>query len=226
MKQNWFKNGIWPCKLRTRLSKVGLAMSIVTVLALILLSAPSVFAKKAVLEKVKEQTQKGQMKLEATVTTTVDRQPIVQLNPVKPKQTEVLPASAVKDKGKQIKWQVVSSGANCGTGSITYQLRWQDGCELCGTVGQLAAGPGSSPSYGMNSGFWQKVLQGYIRGDANVDGVINIADVVYLINYLFANGTAPDPLWVGDANCDDLVNIADVVYLINYLFTGGSPPSC
>jgi len=66
----------------------------------------------------------------------------------------------------------------------------------------------------------------YIRGDANGDGVIDIADVVYLINYLFIDGPAPDPLWVGDANCDDVVNIADVVYLINYLFTGGPPPGC
>ena len=66
----------------------------------------------------------------------------------------------------------------------------------------------------------------YIRGDANGDGVIDIADVVYLIDYLFIDGPAPDPLWVGDCNCDDVVNIADVVYLINYLFTGGPPPGC
>ena len=64
------------------------------------------------------------------------------------------------------------------------------------------------------------------RGDANGDGVINSADVVYLINYLFKNGPAPDPLWVGDCNCDGIINSADVVYLINYLFKGGPPPSC
>jgi hypothetical protein len=66
----------------------------------------------------------------------------------------------------------------------------------------------------------------YIRGDANGDGEINIADVTYLINYLFAEGSAPDPLWVGDANCDGVVNIADVTYLVNYLFIGGPPPGC
>ena len=64
------------------------------------------------------------------------------------------------------------------------------------------------------------------RGDANGDGVINIADVVYLLNYLFLSGSAPDPLWLGDANCDGVVNIADVVYLLNYLFGGGPPPGC
>ena len=61
-------------------------------------------------------------------------------------------------------------------------------------------------------------------GDANGDGVIDIADIVYLINYLFIDGPAPDPLWVGDATSDGQVDIADVVYLINYLFIGGPPP--
>jgi len=62
------------------------------------------------------------------------------------------------------------------------------------------------------------------RGDANGDGVINSADVVYLINYLFKGGPAPEPLQAGDVNCDEIINSADVVYLINYLFKGGPPP--
>jgi hypothetical protein len=65
-----------------------------------------------------------------------------------------------------------------------------------------------------------------LRGDANADGVIDIADVAYLISYLFADGSAPDPLEAGDANCDGVVDIADVTYLINYLFLGGQPPGC
>jgi hypothetical protein len=66
----------------------------------------------------------------------------------------------------------------------------------------------------------------FIRGDANGDGVVDPADVVYLINYLFRNGAAPDPLAAGDANCDGVVEPSDVVYLINYLFRGGDPPGC
>jgi hypothetical protein len=64
----------------------------------------------------------------------------------------------------------------------------------------------------------------FIRGDANGDGVINSADVVYLINYLFKGGPPPEPLEAGDVNCDGIINSADVVYLINYLFKGGPPP--
>jgi hypothetical protein len=62
------------------------------------------------------------------------------------------------------------------------------------------------------------------RGDCNSDGVINSADVVYLINYLFKNGETPNPLWLGDCNCDGVINSADVVYLINYLFKDGPGP--
>jgi hypothetical protein len=63
-------------------------------------------------------------------------------------------------------------------------------------------------------------------GDANGDGVIDPADVVFLINYLFRNGPDPDPYEVGDCNGDGVVDPADVVYLINYLFRNGPPPDC
>ncbi|MCK4858532.1 MAG: dockerin type I repeat-containing protein [candidate division Zixibacteria bacterium] len=62
-------------------------------------------------------------------------------------------------------------------------------------------------------------------GDADGNGLINIADVVYLINYIFAGGPKPVPIvLVADADCDGMVNIADVVYLLAYIFSGGSPP--
>jgi hypothetical protein len=64
------------------------------------------------------------------------------------------------------------------------------------------------------------------RGDCNGNGTVEAGDVVYLINYLFQNGSAPDPLEAGDANCDSLVEPSDVVYLINYLFRGGPSPGC
>jgi hypothetical protein len=66
----------------------------------------------------------------------------------------------------------------------------------------------------------------FLRGDATGDRIIDISDVVYLLNYLFAGGPAPVPLAAGDANCDGVVDISDVVYLINYLFVGGPSPGC
>jgi hypothetical protein len=67
---------------------------------------------------------------------------------------------------------------------------------------------------------------GFIRGDANGDGIVNIGDVVYLVSYLYKSGPAPDPLEAGDCNCDGVVNLGDVVYLVSYLYKNGPPPSC
>ena len=64
-----------------------------------------------------------------------------------------------------------------------------------------------------------------IRGDANADKKVSVADVVYLINFLFRSGPAPNPFQTGDVNCDGYVTVADVVYLVNYLFKGGPPPA-
>jgi len=69
---------------------------------------------------------------------------------------------------------------------------------------------------------WSFDLENY--GDASGDGKINVADVIFLINYLFISGPAPQPLSAGDINGDCVVNSADVVYLINYLFVGGPAP--
>ena len=66
----------------------------------------------------------------------------------------------------------------------------------------------------------------FIPGDANDDGKVDVNDVVYLINYLFAGGPQPSPFQAGDVNSDGKTNIVDVVYLINYLFGEGPPPKC
>ncbi len=64
----------------------------------------------------------------------------------------------------------------------------------------------------------------YISGDANGDRTVDLADAVYLLNYLFKNGPSPVPSAAGDANCDGLEDLADVVYLLNYLFKAGTSP--
>ena len=64
----------------------------------------------------------------------------------------------------------------------------------------------------------------FLRGDANHDKKVNIADIVYLVSYLFKFGPPPDPLSSGDANCSSKVDIADIVYLVSYLFKFGPVP--
>ncbi len=66
----------------------------------------------------------------------------------------------------------------------------------------------------------------YVCGDVNGSGDVNVADAVYLINFVFKSGPAPDPMQAADANNDTQVNIADAVFLINFIFNGGAPPAC
>jgi C1A family cysteine protease len=63
-----------------------------------------------------------------------------------------------------------------------------------------------------------------VCGDANGDLDITIADAVYLINYIFMNGSAPDPMGTAEVNCDSRVTLVDAVYLINYIFKSGNSP--
>ena len=63
-----------------------------------------------------------------------------------------------------------------------------------------------------------------LAGDADGNGAIDVGDVFYVINALFAGG--PSPVRNADANGDGVVNVADVFYLINFLFAGGPAPSC
>jgi hypothetical protein len=106
-------------------------------------------------------------------------------------------------------------------GSGTYEL----GVQIDGGTLTMLTMPGGNPcpAGGVVDTFTY-YAPWYKTGDATGDWKVDVGDVVYLINYLFTNGPAPDPMEAGDANCDGTVDIADVIYLINYLFTGGPAP--
>jgi subtilisin family serine protease len=64
-----------------------------------------------------------------------------------------------------------------------------------------------------------------VRGDVDTNGVINIADAVYIQSYIFGGGPPPLPVMgTADADCSGVVNVADEIYLISYIFGGGPPP--
>lgn len=65
----------------------------------------------------------------------------------------------------------------------------------------------------------------YVAGDANGDWGVNVGDAVYLINYVFKQGSPPKwPAWRGNSNGDGSINVGDAVYLINFIFKSGEAP--
>jgi hypothetical protein len=67
------------------------------------------------------------------------------------------------------------------------------------------------------------------RGDVNIpygDGIVELGDIVFLINFVFRGGDPPIPYWEGDVNCDGVIELGDIVFLINYVFRNGPVPRC
>lgn len=64
----------------------------------------------------------------------------------------------------------------------------------------------------------------YIPGDVNADLKVDLADVIYLADYILKSGPPPSPLEAGDVNCDCEIDLGDAIYLANYLLKGGPPP--
>jgi hypothetical protein len=108
-------------------------------------------------------------------------------------------------------------------GSGTYEL----GIRIDGGAPAMLSTPGGDPcpAPGEVDTFTYDAPW-YKSGDANGDWAVDVGDVVCLINYLYRNGSVPDPLVSGDATCDGFVDVGDVVFLINYLFKSGPAPSC
>lgn len=63
----------------------------------------------------------------------------------------------------------------------------------------------------------------FIRGDANRDGAVNIADSQSMLGYLFLGSSIDSCEDSFDANDDGHRNIADVMFGLSHLFLGGAP---
>jgi hypothetical protein len=62
-------------------------------------------------------------------------------------------------------------------------------------------------------------------GDLSIDGRVNVADIVAMVNIIFRAAPVPCPLYAADTDCDRIFTIADVIVLINY-WMGRSESSC
>lgn len=87
----------------------------------------------------------------------------------------------------------------------------------------VSPGEVSFPPHFLSAGFRTKSV---VRGDANNNQTVNIADVFAIVYYLYNQGPAPRTVQSGDADGDLGIDLADALYLINTIFLGGPlPPS-
>jgi len=65
----------------------------------------------------------------------------------------------------------------------------------------------------------------FLCGDANFDGSVTSADIIYMVSHIFKGGFRPEPVpEVGDVNRDGNLTSADIIYLVNYVFKSGPAP--
>jgi len=64
---------------------------------------------------------------------------------------------------------------------------------------------------------------GFMRGDANADAKVDIADVIHTLNFLFARGAPAVCRDAADSNDDGQIDIADGITILSHLFGGGPP---
>ncbi|MEM7263920.1 MAG: VCBS repeat-containing protein [Planctomycetota bacterium] len=64
----------------------------------------------------------------------------------------------------------------------------------------------------------------FIRGDANHDGMFDLADGISILNHLFGSSPPSTCLAALDVDNGDSIDIGDAIYTFQHLFIGGPPP--
>ena len=63
----------------------------------------------------------------------------------------------------------------------------------------------------------------FVRGDVDDSGVVDLADAIFVLSYLFGGSSTPRCADAADVNNSGMINIADVIHLLSYLFVAGAP---
>jgi len=69
-------------------------------------------------------------------------------------------------------------------------------------------------------------IVGYVPGDVDGSGAVDISDLVYMVDYMFTGGPPPCVMDAFDVSGDCIGDISDLVYKVDYMFTGGVELQC
>jgi len=128
-----------------------------------------------------------------------------------------------------------------GTNLFTYTLvdgALPAGLELDPQIGMISGTPQDSGLFTFTvnvddngSNYWDEAVfslyvapMTLIPGDIDASQEIDIADLVYLIDYYFTEGPEPPVMNLADVDGSCELDIGDVVYLVDYMFGDGPAP--
>jgi hypothetical protein len=77
----------------------------------------------------------------------------------------------------------------------------------------------------LTDGFTFTYPEAFVRGDPNLDLIINITDPIFLLSSLFFSKEGLECRDAADANDDGSLDVSDALRMLNYLFLNGPPPA-
>ncbi len=146
-----------------------------------------------------------------------------------------------------IRLESTTSNIPSGTGAILKLYFHIPGDAVSGQIDTVVVdgytGPDYSPLFKGSMGEYQPIpvagaitlsscqYRGNVDGIVGIGGPIDVADLTYLVTYLFKGGPAPP--CIEEGNVDGIigiggpVDVADITYLVAYLYLSGpAPPPC
>ncbi len=95
---------------------------------------------------------------------------------------------------------------------LGYGLLWDTSVQIYTISGQFINGRSDFSIDG------EVTMIGHTSGDVNSDGIVNMGDLTYLLEFLFRGGARPPVMETADIDHSGFVNIADVTALVKFLF--------
>jgi hypothetical protein len=144
-------------------------------------------------------------------------------------ENKVLPSTSTQS----VLRLTVAANSPQGDDNQTGALAFKSGLRGAGQPVQNALTVGGNTASACNQdtarvivSFGPLLAQTFVRGNANDDLKVNIADAIWMINELFFSGPASPCRDAADANDDGATDSADAAYLIAFQFQvpEGSPP--
>jgi hypothetical protein len=68
------------------------------------------------------------------------------------------------------------------------------------------------------AGYYSFLIAGFISGDVNMDGTLNVLDVVKIVNHMLATESLSEQqMYLADMNQDGIIDVFDIVELIDLI---------